>query len=81
MSVGIVACQPAVVEPEDAFGSEELTELLFCLFLRFQSVTVGGKQTGGSGEDGAASVAFDASAFENKVATVGIDAVEESRLV
>ena len=66
VSVGVVALQMSVVEPEDALGVEVAEQAL--LNLRGgEVVAVGGEEAGGGGEDGAFSVALDASAFEYEV--------------
>ena len=70
VAVGVVACEVAVVEPEDASCVERLEQPGLDLFLCQRLVAVGCKQASACGQDGALSVALDAAAFQHEVEVV-----------
>ena len=72
MSVGIVARQVSVIDPEDALGVKFKFQAFFDLCFCKGLVAMRGQQTAGGGEHCPASVALDGTAFEHKVETVNV---------
>ena len=70
MGIGIVAGEVAVVDPQDAVGSERVAQIVFNLSAREVAVAVGGEEALGGGEYRAAAVAFDGASFEHEAETV-----------
>ena len=81
MSVGIIAGQVTVVDPDDPFRMELALEALFDLSLCHRLVAMGGQQTTSRGEHRTFSVALDGAPFEYEVQTVLILAFYFSLLV
>ena len=72
VGVRVVACQIAVVQPEEAVHAEPFGERGFALRFRQSAVAVRVAETAGGGEQRAASVGFDAAALQFIVQTVHI---------
>jgi hypothetical protein len=72
VSVGVVASELSVVNPKHALCTEILLQTGFDLVFRQWLVAMRRKKTATGGEDGAASVALYASAFEHEVKVVNI---------
>ena len=81
MSVGVVTRQRAMVNPEDALGTEVAFQTFLYLFLRHGLVTMGCHQTASGGEHRPTSVALNASAFEHEVEAVHIFAIYVSSVI
>ena len=72
MSVGIVARQVSVIDPEDALGVKFAFQAFFDVVFGEGLIAVRGQQTAGGGEYRPASVALDGTAFEHEVETVNV---------
>ena len=70
MTVGIVARQVSVIDPEDALSVEVPFQAFFDFIFGERLVAMGGQQTACGGEYRPASVALDGTAFEHEVETV-----------
>ena len=81
MAVGIVADERAVLQPDDALGTQPQLQALFYVVLRQRLVAVGGQQAAGGGEDGASAVALDGAAFEHEVQMVFVASLDEAAVV
>ena len=67
VAVGVVACEVAVIQPEDAPSAEVLEEALLDFLTSEARVALGRKEALTGGQQGAASVALNAAAFKDKV--------------
>ena len=67
MTVGVVADEASVLQPDHALGTQILLQTIVYLLLGQRLVAVGCHQTTTGGEDGASSVALNAAALEHKV--------------
>ena len=72
MSVSIIACQMAVIDPDDALCIKIVLQPLFNVCLGHGLVTMGCQQTTSRGEHSTFAVALDGAAFEHEVQTVRI---------
>lgn len=78
VSVGVVACEIAMMQPKHLSGVEKAEELLLDVVRSEHVVAVGGEQTGGGGEDCATAVGLDAAAFEHEVEVGLVGAGEDA---
>ena len=79
--IGVVACQIAVVEPEDALGVERGEQSLFNLLLGEGLVAVGRQEALAGGEDGAAAVALDAATLQDEVEVVLVSTLKNGLFI
>ena len=81
MAVGVIACQLAVVYPDDALGTECLQQPLLYLLAGHWLVAVGRQEALGGSENGAAAIAFDAASLEYEVELVDVLATQATFIV
>ena len=81
MGIGIIAGQMTVVKPQHTFHAEQFLKFQGHLLLVQRGVPVGIEQTGGSGKQRAATVAFNTAAFKFKVECRNISAPQQAGVV
>ena len=81
MTVGVVAHQVAVIDPDDALSTKTGLQTLLNLQLRQRLIAVRGHEALGGGEDGATAVALDGTALKHEVQTVDILALYATLVV
>ena len=81
MAVSIIACQTAVIDPEDTLGVQLLEQTGLNILLGEGLVAMRRQQAARRGEDGATSVALDRAALEHEVETIDILALDGAFLV
>lgn len=67
MSIGIIAYQRAVINPNDAFGTQIFLQSCFNLLLCEGLVAMGSHQTAGGGKHRSLAIALNASTLQDKV--------------
>ena len=77
VAVRIVASEIAVMDPEDAVGSERRQELLLYPVAAERFVPVGSQEAFRRGEDGSLAVALDASSLEDKTEVILVGSLED----
>ena len=81
MSVSIITCQMAVIDPDDALCMEILLQPLFNVCLSHGLVTMGCQQTTSRCEHRTFAIALDGATFEHEIQTVRIFALHLSLLI
>ena len=81
MSVGVVANETAVIDPDDAFGAQILLQPVFYLSLGERLVAVRGHETACGRKHGTLAVALNGTALEDEVEVVFIGAADEFLIV
>ena len=67
MAICMVACEIAMVEPQDALGMEIAQKALLYLVACEGGIAVGREETLGGGHECASSIAFDATSLKDKI--------------
>ena len=81
MSVGIVANERTMIQPDNALCPQPLLQAVFNLLLRKGLVAMGGHQAACGGKDSSLAVALDGASFEHEVQVIFVGALEESLLI
>ena len=77
MTVCVVACEVAVVEPKEAVGMEIVKQTFLYLLTVKLWIAVGRKETGAGGQQRTFAIAFDATAFEDKIEMGLVEAMQK----
>lgn len=76
MAVCVVACEVAVIEPEDAVGVEIAKQTFLDLVARELRITIGGEETFAGSQQRALAIAFNATTFEDEIKMRLIEAMK-----
>lgn len=77
MAVCVIACEVAVVEPKEAVGMEIVKQTFLYLLTVKLWIAVGRKETCAGGQQRTFAIAFDATAFKDKVEMGLVEAMDE----